>query len=187
MHYMGKTFYAEILFYFYSSDLADLSNIVSSQVYQHIVFCQLFLIFQKSLFNFRGSTCQFNVITGEIKHIRRRIRCPKNPVSIKQASCCFRTHGIGKYYLENITFSDVMFGFLHHLCIFFFRKFRLYFWLKSQRFKFHMLPVSDQLRHFLQFLYCFLVGGFQIICHHTCNQKYFLSEKVKYDHLIKKH
>ena len=51
MHYMGKTFYAEILFYFYSSDLADLSNIVSSQVYQRIVFCLLFLIFQKSLFN----------------------------------------------------------------------------------------------------------------------------------------
>ena len=59
--------------------------------------------------------------------------------------------------------------------------------VKSQRFKFHMLPVSDQLRHFLQFLYCFLVGGFQIICHHTCDQKYFLSEMVKYDHLIKKH
>ena len=50
MHYMGKTFYAEVLFYFYSSDLADLSDIVSSQVYQHVMFRQLFLIFQKSLF-----------------------------------------------------------------------------------------------------------------------------------------
>jgi len=50
MHHMGKTLDAHIFFYFYSTDLTDLSDIVSSKIHKHVVLGTFFFIGEKSSF-----------------------------------------------------------------------------------------------------------------------------------------
>lgn len=113
---MGKSLYRMELFNLHRPEPADLSQIISSQIYQHIVFRQFFFVSQKFLFQrpvfFRCLSSRFrpgkrksmqysvlqpdeslgrssgdlHISTGKIKHIRGRIDGPQNPVSIQQTS-----------------------------------------------------------------------------------------------------
>ena len=104
MHDMGESFNTHIFFYFDRTKLTDLSDVISSQIHQHIVLCPLFFICQQLFFQFlifllggssrpgarqrkgmkspvlqlhqclRGSSGNFHIVTGEIKHIGGRIQ-----------------------------------------------------------------------------------------------------------------
>ena len=50
MHNMGKTLDAHIFFYVYGSDLADLSDIISSKIHKHVVLGTFFFIGEKAFF-----------------------------------------------------------------------------------------------------------------------------------------
>ena len=147
MHDMREPFNLHILFHMDGSRSADPSQIISSQVYQHIMLRQFFFISQEFLLksqifflclspgpgsrqrkgvyfpvfqlcqSLRRSPCHFNIITGKIKHIWGRIGCTEHPVSIKQASSGSGGHWIGQYDLENIPFPDILLCLLHHCAV----------------------------------------------------------------------
>ena len=75
----------------------------------------------------------------------------------------------------------------HHLAIFFFRELRFDFRFKPDRREDFFLTLFDQLCHFFQFFTGLFIGLFQIICHHTCDEKNLLAVVVECDHIIKQH
>jgi len=141
-----------VLLYFDRAEFADLSQIVSAEVYQHIVFGKFLLVreqffFQRRIFivvlaaracagkrigkqfsvlkfykRFGGRAGDFKIASAEIKHVRRRVYRAHYAVCVKKAALKIRLKTVGKNNLKNVAFFDMLFRFFYHFAIFVFCK-----------------------------------------------------------------
>ena len=217
MHDVGEPLDGHVFFYFHRPKLADLSDIIPSQIHQHIVLGPLFFVcqqffFQPLVFLFRGSSwpgaCQregvkrpilqlhqrlrgssgnLHIVTGKIKHVRRRIQCSQYPVGIEKASFIVCFQPVGKHHLENIALPDIVLGFLHHIAVPLFVKERPEIGSAAARFHRSHLPVGEEPSHGFQFHLCLVVFRLQILTADVDDEDDLLPEMVKSDNLVKEH
>ena len=145
MHDMRELQHIHISLHLHGSYLTYPADIVTSQVNEHIMLRFLLIIikqvFYQSLILFiispspsgarkrecvkdtvlqfdkrlRRSTCDFNIISREVEHIRRRVHGAQHPVCIQKASGIVSIHPVAEYHLEYIPFMYMVLGLLHHI------------------------------------------------------------------------
>ena len=214
---MGVSLNAVQLFHLHSAELADLPQVIPSQIHQHVVLRQFLIIrqqlrLQRLVFPFgpspgtgscqgegvqhpilqlhqcfRRSTGDLHVHAGKVKHIGGGIQRPQDTVGVQQAACIRSSQPIGQNNLKNIPLPDVMLCLLHHVTV--------AFPVKQGRKVSQQMPgrflLGDagllQRRHALQFHHCLVVPGFRILQRHIGNEDDLLPEVVKGDYLIEQH
>ena len=217
MHHMRVFLDAHVFFHLYCPEFAEPAQIISSQIHQHIMLRALLRILQKPFLQlpvflirlssrpgsrqrkgpyhsvlhldqrFRRSPGDFHIITGKIKHIRRRIGGTQNPVGIQQAPLVARLHGIGKHQLEDVSLMNIMPDFFNLLAVFLFGENRFQLFQKASPLNFLRLPMPDNLFHFIQSHHRPAVALVQMIRIRIDDQNDLLAEIVITDQLVKKH
>ena len=145
MHHVGVALNHVELLYFHRSELADLPDVVPSEIHQHVVLGEFLgvgeeLLLQKEVLllglpagtgtrqgegvedavlqfhqGFGRGTGYLHVGTGEVEHVGRGVQAPEHPVGVEETAFEPCLQSVGEHDLEDISFSDVVLGFLHHI------------------------------------------------------------------------
>lgn len=120
------------------AELRYTTQIVSSQINQHVVLGQLLFIAKKTRlelrvffrrFPSRASACQregvehaafqldqglgacackLDIVAGEIEHVRTRVTCAQISIGVEQAAAVVGIEAVGQNHLEDVAFPDVL-------------------------------------------------------------------------------
>ncbi len=183
MHHMGISLDGVELLYFYGTEVTDLTEIISSEVNEHIVLGEFFWIGKKLDFQchvfctrrtsrtctckrecvkhtvlelnecLRRSSCDLYVCSREVEHVRARVDGTKYTVSVQETSFKRCLQAVRKNNLEDITLEDVVLALLDHLTELVLFKECLDFTEEFSGLFFGLLTVMDEIRKVTERLY----------------------------------
>ena len=217
VHDVGEAQDVEIAFDVDAAEFTDASQVIAAQVDEHVVFGQFLRIVQEFIFQglvffrrlaprpragqgeceevavfqagqrFRRRTGQFDVVTGEEEHVRRRVDGPQDAICIEEAPFGFGAQAVGQDDLENIAFTDVILALFDHLAIFFFIEQGFEIALELQRYVRCLLAFADEAFHALHFQESPIIIFFDRVEADVDDEVNLLFQVIEDDDLVEQH